>query len=318
MAAPVSPARSVRAGRRRPRRGGEETQDSYLSGHSRALPYTFAAPALATIAVILAVPVLWAMYESLFQAKLFGAEKHFVGLANYRDLLGDDAFWSALRKTGVFVAGSLVLGQTLSIVFGFSLNRAVNSLRFVRSITILPFIVSSVAAAVMFRITFNDRMGLPNRLLGAFGIDGPAWLANDHLAMLVVIVVQVWSDLPLSILIVLGGLQTVDQSHLDAALVDGASGWSRARHVVLPLIAPQIVVSTIWLSFSCFTSLATILAMTGGGPGTATQTLTMEMYSTAFSDLDYHSAMAIAVILLFINAFFSLVILRIGGRFGRG
>src|SRR5262249_12447481 len=127
---------------------------------------------------------------------------------------------------------------------------------------------------------------------------------------------QVWSDLPLSILIVLGGLQTVDQSHLDAALVDGASGWARARHVVLPLIAPQIVISTIWLSFSCFTSLATILAMTGGGPGTATQTLTMEMYSTAFSALDYQAAMTIAVVLLVINALFSLVVLKVGGRYG--
>jgi len=279
------------------------------------IPYAFSGPALVTIAVILAFPVLYAVYESLQRTDFLGRDKQFVGVNNYTRLFADPDFWSALGRSGIFVVGCVVLGQILSIGFAFVLNSFVTKLRFVRGLMILPYIVSSVALAVMFRVTFNKELGLPNRLLDIVGIDGPAWLAQPLLAMFVVIVAQVWSDMPLSVLLILGGLQTLDQNHLDAALVDGATGWTRARFVSLPLIAPQLVLSTLWLSYTSFTTLGVILALTGGGPGTATQTLTMEMYSTAFKALNFQGAMTIAVVLLAFNAVLSLLYLRLARRY---
>ena len=265
--------------------------------------------------MILAFPVLYSLYQSLYAREALGQPARFVGLGNYGDLLTDPDFWGALARSGVFITGCVVFGQVLAVVFAFALNRAVRRLRFLRAVSILPYIVSAVAGAVMFRILFNRDIGLPNQLLELIGLSGPSWLTEPALAMTVVIVAQVWSDLPLSILVILGGLQTIDDQLLDAALVDGANGLTRARFVTLPLIAPQLALSTIWFSYSCLTSLGVILALTGGGPGTATQTLPMQMYSTAFDRFDTYSALAIANVILLLNAALTVFYLRLARRF---
>jgi ABC-type sugar transport system permease subunit len=298
--------------RRRARSGNDQQA---LIGQSKAIPYVFSGPALVTIAIVLAFPVVFAFYGSLQQAEFIGQPLEFVGLDNYVALAQDAGFWSAFGKSVIFVTGCVVFGQALAIFFAFVLNSLFKGLRFIRGMMVLPYIVSSVALAVMFRVTFNQELGIPNQLLALVGIEGPAWLGQPVFAMIVVILAQVWSDIPLSVLLILGGLQTIDQSLLDASLVDGATGWSRARFVSLPLIAPQLVLSTLWLSYTSFTTLGVILALTGGGPGTATQTLTLEMYDTAFRALDFQKALAIAVLLLVFNAIISTFYLRIARRY---
>ncbi|BCB91331.1 carbohydrate ABC transporter permease [Phytohabitans suffuscus] len=287
-----------------------------LIGYNRAVPYMFSGPAVILVGLILGFPVLYSIYQSLFHAETLADPVRFVGLANYTAVAAEKEFWAALGRSGIFIGGCIVLGQVLAVAFAFVLNRLTKRLRILRAITILPYIVSSVAAAVMFRLFFNTEFGLPNRALALLGIDGMQWLIDPTLAMIVVIVTQVWTDLPLSILVVLAGLQTIDQAHLDAALVDGASGWTRARHITLPLIAPQLALSTVWLSYSCLTSFGVILALTGGGPGTSTQTLPLQMYSMAFQGLDLNRALAIANIILVLNGLLTLVYLQLAKRFG--
>jgi ABC-type sugar transport system permease subunit len=191
----------------------------------------------------------------------------------------------------------------------------VGRLRFLRAVTVAPYIISNVAAAVMFRILFNSQFGVLNEFLSWFGIDGPSWLADQGLAMLVVIFTQVWTDLPLTILLLLGGLMTIDKSYLDASLVDGATGWTRARHITIPLLAPQILISTVWLSYSTLTGLGVVLALTGGGPLRATQTMAMEMYTVAFRNLEFNQALAIATFILVLNALLTLGYVAIGRRY---
>jgi multiple sugar transport system permease protein len=290
------------------------------AGHSglagnRVVPYLFSAPAIILVSAVLAFPVLYGLYKSLFRAEFFAGEEEFVGLENYTTLLGDAEFQSAFVKTNIFVIGCLVLGTVLALVFAFALNSVVNKLRFVRAVSIAPYLISSVAAAVMFRMLFNSDFGLLNRTIQLFGFDGPRWLADPHLAMVTVIICQVWTDLPLSILLLLGGLQSIDQAHLDAALVDGATGWRRALHVSIPLITPQLVISTIWMSYSALTGLGSVLALTGGGPLKATQTIPMEMYEVAFDQLRINEALAIATFLLLMNAGLTLLYYLLGRRY---
>ena len=152
-------------------------------------------------------------------------------------------------------------------------------------------------------------------MLGQIGIDGPSWLSQPVTAMLVVIFAQVWTDLPLTILLLLGGLMTIDKSYLDAALVDGATGWTRARYVTMPLLTPQIVISTVWLSYSTLTGLGVVLALTGGGPLNATTTLSMDMYLTAFRSLEFNRALAIATFILVLNALLTLSYIRVSRRY---
>jgi multiple sugar transport system permease protein len=133
--------------------------------------------------------------------------------------------------------------------------------------------------------------------------------------MLASMLAQVWSDLPLVILLILGGLMTLDRDLLDAADVDGATGWKRAWRISIPLIMPQLALATILLSYQALTSLGVILALTGGGPVDATRTLPIALYEAAFIDLETNKALAIVVVILLFNALLTLVYWGISRRY---
>ena len=133
--------------------------------------------------------------------------------------------------------------------------------------------------------------------------------------MFVVIFTQVWTDLPLTILLLLGGLMTIDSSYLDAALVDGATAWQRARHLTIPLLGPQLLISIVWLSYSTLTGLGVVLALTGGGPLGATETMAMRMYNVAFRALKFNEALALATVILILNAVLTLLYARVARRY---
>jgi ABC-type sugar transport system permease subunit len=303
---------------RRPEAAAGVEDRSSLIGHSRATPYLLSGPSIIMVSVLLAFPVLYAMWSSLFDAEFLGGEQHFVGLQQYVDLFKDPDFRSSITRSLVFVTGCLLLGISLALVFAFALNKAAGFLRFLRGVTVVPYLVSGVATAVMFRLLFNQEFGQVNRALEFFGLDGPAWFSSPVLAMVATIVAQVWSDLPLAVLVLLGGLQTIEPSLLDAAEVDGASGWHRAWYVSMPLIAPQIALATVWFSYSTLTSLGVVLALTGGGPVNATRILPVALYETAFLDLRTHEALAIAIVILALNALLTLVYVGISRRYDLG
>ena len=294
---------------------GPERNQNFVVGQSKATPYLFSLPSILLVAAILGFPVLFGVWQSLFRRETLASDPEYVGFLNYTEMFSSDAFWHSLNRTAIFVFGSLIVGTILGLFFAFALFRVVGKLRFLRAVTVAPYIISNVAAAVMFRILFNSQFGLLNEFLGLLGIDGPSWLADPDLAMIVVIFTQVWTDLPLTILLLLGGLMTIDKSYLDASLVDGATGWTRARHVTIPLLAPQILISTVWLSYSTLTGLGVVLARTGGGPLKATQTMAMEMYTVAFRNLEFNQALAIATFILVLNALLTLAYVGIGRRY---
>jgi multiple sugar transport system permease protein len=293
-------------------KGRGSTGRSPLLGRYRSLPFLFVAPATLLVAVILGFPVVFGIYRSLFRIEILNPSRPFIGLENYTDLFSDPLFWSAMAKSLIFIAGCMVLGGFLAVYFAFALNRATAGLRFLRGLSLVPYIVSSIAAAVLFRMLFNREFGLANQTLQLFGFEGIGWLSDPIAAMFAVVVTQVWTDLPIAILIVLGGLQTIDPDLLDAASVDGATGWQRTRRVTLPLIAPQLGLAAVFLSFHALTSLGVILGLTGGGPGRATETLSIAMYDTAFRLLDQGGALAIMVIIFAINAALTVIYIWFG------
>lgn len=313
MTATTSTQQEGRRFLRRP--DGRGPDQNLVLGQSKATPYLFSLPAILLVAAILGFPVLYGVWQSLYTRATLGAPLEWVGLDNYVAMFDAPAFWHAINRTAVFTFGSLILGTVLGLIFAFALFRVVSKLRFLRAVTVAPYIISNVAAAVMFRILFNSQFGVLNQVIEFFGVDGPSWLADPALAMVVVIITQVWTDLPLTILVLLGGLMTVDRSYLDAALVDGATGWTRARHLTIPLLAPQLLISTVWLSYSTLTGLGVVLALTGGGPLRATQTLAMEMYTVAFRNLEFEAALAIATFILLLNAALTLGYVAVGRRY---
>jgi len=314
MTATTTTNRGQRGRGSRRDQSGRRNSNSVL-GQGPATPYLFSLPAILLVAAILGFPVLYGVWQSFYTRQSLGSPLEFFGFQNYVEMFQSPAFWHAMNRTAIFVFGSLIVGTGLGLFFAFALFRVVGRLRFLRAVTVAPYIISNVAAAVMFRILFNSQFGTLNQVIEFFGFAGPSWLADPALAMVVVIFTQVWTDLPLTILVLLGGLLTVDRSYLDAALVDGATGWTRARHLTIPLLAPQILISTVWLSYSTLTGLGVVLALTGGGPLKATQTLAMEMYTVAFRSLEFEAALAIATFILILNALLTLGYVAVGRRY---
>jgi len=305
-------------GRRWWQRKEPPTRDNNaIIGEHPSTPYIFSLPAILLVAGLLGFPVIYGVVQSFFRRPSLGADPEWVATQNYAEMFSSDAFWHSLNKTAIFVFGSLIVGMGLGLFFAFALFKVVGRLRFLRAVTIGPYIVSNVAAAVMFRILFNAQFGTVNEFLEWFPFieEAPRWLADPAWAMVTVIFTQVWTDLPLVILLLLGGLMTIDDAHLDAALVDGATGWSRARHITVPLLAPQMLISVIWLSYSTLTGLGVVLALTGGGPLKATQTMAMEMYTVAFRNLEFNQALAIATFILVLNALLTLGYVAIGRKY---
>ena len=302
--------------RRRRRAGRTVTPDhSSLIGHSKATPYLLSAPSVVMVSALLAFPVLYALWGSLFDTEFIGGPQKFVALEQYIDLFQDPSFLSSISKTFIFVAGTLILGMALGLIFGFALNRAVGRLRFLRGVTIVPYLVSGIATAVIFRLLLNQDFGQVNQILELLGFSRLAWFSDPNLAMLASILAQVWADLPLAVLLILGGLQTIDSELLDAAQVDGASGWNRAWRISIPLITPQLALATILLSYQALTSLGVIVALTGGGPVNATRTLPIALYETAFIDLETNEALAIVVVILLFNALLTLGYVAVSRRY---
>jgi multiple sugar transport system permease protein len=282
---------------------------------SASVGYGLLTPAVVLITGILVFPVLFGMYESLFATRR-GRRQGFVGFGNYTDLFADKDFWSSGLKSLIFVVGCVVVGSVLALFFASALYRITHGLRFLRGVSIIPWLLSSIGAAVLFRLLFNADYGLPNRILALFGIDGPAWLGEPVLAMFVVILAQVWGDLPLSMLVILGGFLALDPNQMDAALVDGATGWQRFRFISLPHLAPQVALSAVLLSYHALTSLGILLGLTGGGPANATNTLSVMLYDIAFRSLDYGTALALMVVILVFNGLLTLGYVGLSKQFG--
>lgn len=258
------------------------------------------------VTALLLFPVLYALWGSLFDTEFIGGPQFFVGLDQYVDLFQDPDFVWSVTRTLMFVIGVLAIGIPLGLAFAFALSRATGKLRFMRGLTIVPYLISGIATAVIFRLILNRDFGEVNRVLGLFGIEDLAWFSDPTLAMLASIMAQVWSDLPLVILLILGGLMTVDRELLDAADVDGATGWKRAWRISIPLIIPQLSLATILLSYQALTSLGVIIALTGGGPVDATRTMPIALYDAAFIDLETNKALAIVIVILIFNALLTL------------
>lgn len=296
--------------RSKPRKPGSSGR-SPLEGN-RFLSAYFTLPVVAIVAIVLGFPVIFGIYRSLFRINILDPNRPFVGVENYLELFSDPLFYGALVKSLIFILGCMALGGFLSVYFAFALNRATKGLRFLRGLSLVPYIVSSIAAAVLFRMLFNREFGLANKTLELFGMDGIGWLSDPIAAMVAVIVTQVWTDLPIATLIVLGGLQTIDPTYMEAAAIDGATGWQRTRRITLPLIAPQLGLAAVFLSFHALTSLGVVLGLTGGGPGRATETLAITMYTTAFDLFDQGGALAIMLIIFALNALFTGVYVWLG------
>lgn len=256
-------------------------------------------PAFLVIAVLALYPVLQVLFDSFFQIDYASGHRAFTGLTNYRAVLADDNFAASFINTVHFTVVAsvceVVLGAALALLF----SRAFRGRRFVMPLLILPMMLSTLVCSAIWRNWLNFS-GFLNALLAKFGLPGVRWLSDPGLAIWSLILVDVWQWTPMAFLIVLAGIQSIDPELFEAARTDGASEWQCLRDITLPLLVPQFVLAMLLRSIDTFKLFDKVYALTGGGPGNATQTLSTYVYDTGFRFFSVGPASAASVLMLLV------------------
>ena len=275
--------------------------------------WVFILPAVVTVGAVILFPWVFTLWMSLNEWKL-GESRHFVGLANYLRLAGDgrfmDSLWHTLVYTALSVLAPLVLGTAAALIF----NERLPLRGLLRGIFVMPMMATPVAVALVWTMMFNPQLGVLNYLLSLVGIGPQAWVFHPASVIPSLVMVETWQWTPLVMLIVLGGLATLPAEPYESADIDGATGWQKFRFITLPMIAPFLLLAGMIRTVDALKSFDIIYAITQGGPGTASETINLYLYSVAFAYYDVGYGSAIAVVFFVLIVALSLVLLHLRQR----
>ncbi len=272
----------------------------------------FVAPAVIIVLGMTAYPAIYGVYVSFTNLHLAFPESRFVGFANYVRLFNWPALPEVLGNTAIFVVAVGVLQLALGLLIALLLDLKLRGRRLMRSIAILPWVIPGIIVALMFQQVFNgSRLGIMNTFIGYLGLESRSWFSNPSVAMIIMILVLVWRATPLSIMLQLSGLQTVPRELYEAAGIDGASPLQMLRYITLPSLKPIMLINVIMVTSGTLNHVDIPLALTGGGPGRATEVLALSIYKQGFEVLDAAYASTISTVILVVNLVLTIVYLRV-------
>jgi multiple sugar transport system permease protein len=273
--------------------------------------YYFLFPSLLLISVLIALPLGHAALTSLYRTR--GLRWDFVGLDNYIRLFTRSEFWESLQVSLVFTSFCVFFHMFLGLGLALLLNNIIRGRTIIRIGFLAPWIVAPSIGAVIWVWMLDPQFGIVNYILNSVGlIDGAkAWLAEPKLALMAVIVVDVWRGTPFIMLLLLAGLQSIPKDQYEAARMDGATVWQELRFVTLPNLRYLLIVASTLDIVYTIRHFDTIAVMTGGGPTGATEVLPVLIYNTAFSENSFGRASAAGILLLGIILIFSIFYLRV-------
>ena len=264
------------------------------------LAWLLLAPALGSVVAIALFPLAWAVRESfhLHDLRAPWLGQPWIGLANYAEAVTDGRLWLSLAHTVGFAAVSVALELALGLLLALALHRAIAARGPVRTLALIPWALPTVVAALLWRFLF----------------DGPTdWLSDPLRAWIPIVLADVWKTTPFVILLLLAGLQTIDESLYEAARIDGATDWQQFRHVTLPLLRPALLVALIFRTLDAFRVFDLIYALTGGGPGTATEPISLYAFTVLLQNLRFGYGSAIGVIVFIVTFGLALIYVRTVG-----
>ncbi|MGH9969113.1 MAG: carbohydrate ABC transporter permease [Pyrinomonadaceae bacterium] len=279
-------------------------------GSDRALAYVLIAPTVFVLLALSIYPLVHAVSLSL-QVTSGGTAQWSLG--NFARLFSDQFFLAALSHTLIYAASALTLEFFLGLALAVLLNNQLRGRRFFRTALLVPMMLPTVVVGVVWRLMLNPNFGAVNGTLKGLGanISSLTWTSSPRLAMLSVITVDVWQWTPFMFLILLAGLQAIPQEPYEAALIDGSSAWQTFRHVTLPLLKPAILVALLLRTMDLLRVFDQVFILTEGGPGFATETISLYIYRTAFRFSDFGYAAAMSFVLLVITNIISVFYIRV-------
>jgi raffinose/stachyose/melibiose transport system permease protein len=270
-------------------------------------------PALVMFTAFMVYPVCAAVRDSFTDFSGIG-EAEWVGLENYRDLGDDPFFWRSLMNTVIILVVGLAVLVPASFGLALLLRRRVPAVGALRALVFAPAIMAPILVGLIWVFILDPQIGLLNRVLGGIGIDPVQWIGGDELTPYAVALVFIWSSIGFAMTIFYAGLQLLPGDVIEASMIDGASSWQRTWHVVVPMMRETFGIVTILLITNVFKIFELVYVLTGGGPVHRSETLVSYMYFVTFTNQDYGSGMAIAVVVLVLGASVSLAYLAAARR----
>ena len=271
-----------------------------------------AVPAL-LLGLLIFGPLLYSLVMSLFEWQLtdINGDKLFVGLDNYLKLVTDPEVLNAVGNTILYVIGSVSVELVLGFVIALALFEMTKGRRLANSLILLPMIVAPVITALLWRYLLDPQFGLVSQISTALGGSGIDFFGNPKLALPALIVVDIWQWTPFVILILHAGMLGISEEQLEAARMDGAGRLRIAWSIIIPNIAPQILLVLLFRTMDTYRIFDTVFVLTRGGPGTSTETIGLYTYQTGFSYFDMGYAMTLSIFILVTVAVISSFYIRL-------
>lgn len=258
-------------------------------------------PALTYTLLLIAFPVVFALYMSLHQYA-FGHPSSFVGLKNYHKLFLDPLFWNGFRITMILFVGGLLVELIAGLYIAILLDKEIKAMRWIRTLLLSPFVMPPVAVGMIWLVILDPSIGLANFLLESLSLPPSNWLASPKAVIPTLIMIDAWQWTPLVALIILGGLRALPTEPYEAAIVDGATSWQIFRYITLPLLRPTIFAAAMLRSIDLLRIFDQIYVTTEGGPGYSSMSLNIYAFKTGFEyfDLGYASAIMLSLLIIVI------------------
>jgi multiple sugar transport system permease protein len=280
----------------------------------RNLRILFPLPAVLFVAVLMIFPVLYTLFLSFTSWNLTsGAPLSFAGFASYGRVLAEPRFLRAVLRTFGFTVFAVLFEGVLGVTIAIVLNRAFVGKSLVKLLLLLPLVATPVAIGIVFNLFYDPTIGLVNFVLKSLGLPQGLWITSATTVIPSLIVVDVWQWTPMITLIVLAGLAGLSSEPFEAARVDGATDLQILRYVTLPMIMPVVLTAIVLRSIDALKTFDIIFAMTGGGPGYASETLNIMGFKYSFEYFRMGQSSVILVVLFLIVFGCSLGIMKLRG-----
>jgi ABC-type sugar transport systems, permease components len=256
---------------------------------------TYLLPAWLLVAAVVVVPLVLSVWISLRNETMLRSGR-FIGFGNFQEVLTGD-FWPALGITLVFSLAAILVQVPVGLALAMVLNRELRGTQLYRSVLLLPMLLTPVAVGLMWRLMLNADTGVINGVASMIGLPGLNWLGDRTLAVISVVLVDAWQNIPFVMLLTLAGLQSLPDAPFEAAKVDGATFWQSFWYVTVPMLTPVLGVVVMIRIIESIKLFDIIYILTQGGPGTATQNLSLLNYRVGFSFMNTGEAAALGLVI---------------------
>ncbi len=263
-----------------------------------AIRNLFVIPTIVFLIIINIFPLLYSLILSFADySAISGKPPIWIGIRNYRELLNDPHVWNSLYITLKYViisvSGQLVVGFGVALL----LNRKIPAKGVITTLLLLPMMMSMAIVGLFWKLLYSPSWGIINYLLG---LGKFVWISNADVALYAIAITDIWMWSPFVMLLALAGLSAIPQHLYEAAAIDRASGWFTFRRITLPLVSPLLLIAVIFRTMEAFKTFDLAFIMTGGGPGTATELISIKLYNMAFPQWQTGKSAALAYIVLVI------------------